>query len=96
MAFWKRASERQRAGRDIGDPAHATAWRRKARPQNVALLDFYGRFLVGQWAGMTNALSVEAAETAFQWAGMPLERRAEMFERLRLIHGLYVEATEEK
>lgn len=84
------------AGRDTGDSRPFTDWRLKARPANVALLDFYGRFLVGQWAGMTNALSLEAVEIAFRMNGLPLERWADTLDRLKLIHGIYLELTEEK
>lgn len=88
--FWR--AEANRSGEER-DPTQYVEWRHEARPENVALLDFYGRFLVGQFAGMGSALSLDAVRAALDIVGLDRQRWADVTSRLLYLHGLVVEAT---
>lgn len=56
--------------------------------ENVELLDFYGDYLVNQYAGMTEALSLEAVRAALDIEGVPREDWPDMTVRLLGLHSL--------
>lgn len=53
------------------------------------VLDFYGRLLIGQYAGMTQALCLTALVAAFDLEGVRQEVRAQLAARLITIHALF-------
>ena len=65
-----------------------TGWRDEASPANLDLIDFYLRFLPGQFSGMTNALSLEAVKTALEIDDVPRQEWPDMTERLIRLHNL--------
>lgn len=67
------------------------AWRQEADPENLDLLSFYGRYLVNQYAGMSNALNLDAVRTAMEIEGVEREAWPSMTERLVYLHGLVVD-----
>jgi hypothetical protein len=56
----------------------------------------YGSLLIGQYAGMGNALNLDAVMAAFQIEGVPREQWSGKARRLVYLHGLYVEATKDE
>lgn len=48
----------------------------------------YGSLLVGQYAGMTDALSLEAVEAAMRILSIPDDERPSLARRLIVLHGL--------
>lgn len=78
-------------GRDIGDPVPYTKWRDEARRQNVDLIDFYGRFLIGQHAGMTEALALPSVVAAFRISCVPRRSWANVTDRLNILHAAFIE-----
>lgn len=71
-------------------------WRFEARRENVDLIDFYGRFLIGQHAGMTEALALPSVVAAFRIAGVPRRSWANLTDRLNLVHATFTEYHREK
>lgn len=71
-------------------------WRESAGPGNLRLLDFYGAYLVGQYAGMGDALSLDAVRAALDIEGVAREDWPDMTERLLCLHSVVVENLPEK
>lgn len=76
--------------------AAASEWRELADPDNVALIDFYGRYLVGQYAGMGKGLSLDAVRAALDIDGVAREEWPAMTTRLLGLHVIYVDNLPEK
>jgi hypothetical protein len=73
------------------DMSECSEWRQDASRENLDLVSFYGRYLVGQFSGMSSALSLEAVRAAFDLDGVPREDWPEMTRRLVLLHSWVVE-----
>lgn len=86
-------AKRRVSGRPAEDDDRYSAWREDADPDNLALLGFYGRYLVGQYAGMGSALDLDALRAACDLEGVTAEDRPELVSRVLYLHGLIVEAT---
>ena len=71
-------------------------WRADTSPENLELLEMYGSLLIGQYAGMGNALSLDAVMAALRIEGVPRAEWPERSRRLVFLHGLYVEATKDE
>lgn len=54
------------------------------------MLGLYGTYLVGQMAGMSEALSLAATDVMFRYEEIPVRRRREMWPRLSRIHQIIV------
>ena len=78
------------------DLASYSAWRRDARPENVAALNFYAEYLVNQYAGMGTALNLEAVRAALDIEGVPRHLWAEVTRRMQIVHGGVVKHVEAK
>jgi hypothetical protein len=84
-----------RAKSERGIPAEVeqfSAWRATARADNQWLLDFYGRYLVGQYAGMGQALSLDAVRAACDIEGIDRRAWPDIAGRLMILHAAYVDA----
>ena len=68
-----------------------SAWRREACDENLRLLRIYGTWLVGQYAGMSEALSLQAVESALRIERVPPSERREVAERLMYLHLLWMQ-----
>ena len=84
----------RRDGGPARDLSSFSEWRQGAAPDNLDLLDMYESLLVGQFAGMGNALSLEAVIAAFRIDGIPRAEWSERARRLVLLHGLWLERAE--
>lgn len=73
------------------DLSFYSAWRTKASPENLDLISLYARKLVGQYAGISNALSLEAVRTALDLEGFPRQEWSEATDRLVKLHALFEE-----
>jgi len=71
--------------RDLSDYSR---WREEAEPDNLQLLELYGAFLVGQHAGMTDALSLPAVIAAMDIVDTDPGERAETARRLIVLHSI--------
>jgi hypothetical protein len=91
--FWRAEAAYRSNGKEGRDPTPYVSWRDEARPGNVALLDFYGRYLVGQFAGMGSALSLDAVRAALDICQVEREAWPDVTARLLYLHGMVVEAT---
>ncbi len=67
-------------------------WRRRASPESLELLDFYARYLAGQYAGMSEALNLDAVRAALDIERVPPAAWPEMTRRLILFHRACVAA----
>lgn len=63
-------------------------WEDEASPENVSLISLYTTFLIGQYAGMTDALDLSAARAAVEIARVDEEEQPEMIARLIVLHRL--------
>lgn len=79
-----------------GDAAYYTEWRKETCPENLALLEFYGRYLIGQYQGMGEGLSLPSLVAAFEIGRVPRRRWESMTDRLLYLHGVVVECQKEK
>lgn len=86
----------QAAGAPPRDLSSYSAWREEADRENLELLETYGTLLIGQHAGMTNALSLDAVLAAMWLEGVPRAEWRDRARRLVLVHGLYLEHTKER
>jgi len=95
---YRLVENRRATGRDIDEDAldAASAWRETADPDNVAVIDFYGANLLGQFAGMGKALSLDAVRAALDIHSIPREEWPDMTRRLLQVHAIYVEHLPEK
>jgi hypothetical protein len=59
-------------------------------------LAFYARYLVGQFSGMGEALSLDSLRFACEAEAVPPSRWAELTEEMNLIHRLVVARSKEK
>lgn len=57
-------------------------------PENLELLEMYASYLAGQWAGMTDALSLEAVEATMRILSIPGDERPALARRLIVLHGI--------
>lgn len=55
------------------------------------MLGLYGTYLVGQMAGMSEALSLSATDVMFRYEEVPVRERREMWPRLSRIHQIIME-----
>ena len=69
-----------------------TAWRETADPANLGLIGTYSSYLVGQFAGMGDALNLSAVQSAMDILDVEREERPEMARRLVFLHGLVRDA----
>jgi hypothetical protein len=83
--------KRQAEGAPPRDLSSYSGWRATASPDNLDLLSLYSRKLSGQYAGMSNALSLEAVRAALDLEGIPREEWSEMTDRLIRLHRLFEE-----
>lgn len=79
------AAVKKARGIDV-DVEAFSEWRMDADPDNLALLEFYGRYLVNQYAGMGSALNLGAVREAFLLDGIASEDWPDMTERLLSLH----------
>jgi len=63
-------------------------WRETAEPDNLDLIDLYAGLLAGQYAGMTDALSLEAVEAAMRIERIAEDDRPGLARRLIVLHSL--------
>lgn len=100
---WINESKQQRiahrlrtGGREVDEEALASysKWRDDADPDNLSLLDFYSSYLVGQYAGMGNALDLGAVRVAFDLEGLDRDDWSDMTARLIYLHSIVVEYQE--
>jgi len=89
--FWAIQARRRLRGGPEKDPEPYVSWRELSRPENVALLDFWGRYLRGQCAGMSDALNILAVRFAFELDETPRALWPELTERLIYVHALISE-----
>ena len=98
VPLWMREGDQNRvaqakAERGVwADVEQFSAWRETARPDNLWLLDFYGRYLVGQYAGMGQALSLDAVRAALDIEGIDRRAWPDITGRLMILHAAYVDA----
>lgn len=71
------------------DVSSYSEWRNSADPENLDLLSLYGRFLVGQYAGMTEMLALPSVVAALEINGVPRDQWPTTAERLLCLHGLF-------
>ena len=74
------------SGAPARDLSSWSEWRQEADPRDLWLLELYGTLLVGQHAGMTEALSLTAVVAALELHEVPREEWLEQVERLNLLH----------
>ena len=74
------------------DVAQFSEYRLDADPDNLELLALYGRYLVGQYAGMGRALNLDAVRAALDIEGIDRQEWSEMTRRLLVLHAAFVEA----
>ena len=84
-----------RDGAPDRDLSEYSAWRETAQAENIELIAFYGNYLVGQFAGMGEALSLDAVRAALDIDAVPREDWPEMAQRLILLHSIVI-ATQPK
>lgn len=65
-------------------------------PENLTLLDFYVSYLIGQYAGMGEALSLDAVRAALDIEGIPRDEWAGMTRRVLIFHRAVVAALPKK
>jgi len=70
------------------DLSEYSAWRREADPANLYLLSVYSSFLVGQYAGMGDALNIDAIQSVLDLVGVDHDDRIEATRRLVTLHRL--------
>ncbi len=63
-------------------------WRESAEPENLDLIEMYAGLLAGQYAGMTDALSLEAVEAAMRIERIQQDDRPGLARRLMMLHRL--------
>ena len=63
-------------------------WRGTAHPSNLELLNFYARYLTGQYQGMGEALSLDAVRAALDIDQVRREAWAPMTQRLMVLHSI--------
>lgn len=73
---------------EAGITVEGDGWHETVDPENLELLDIYGSLLVGQYAGMTDALSLEAVEAAMRILAIPKDERPTLARRLIVLHGI--------
>jgi hypothetical protein len=73
------------------DLSEYTDWRFDAHPDNLRAIGIYSDLLVGQFAGMTEALSLEAVRAAMDILGVDRRERPALARRLIRLHGLVME-----
>lgn len=78
-------------GAPARDLSSYSAWREDADPDNLALLDFYGRYLIGQFVPMSDALSLDAVRAALDIDQIPREQWPEHTRRVLILHRAFVE-----
>jgi hypothetical protein len=66
----------------------ACAWRATADPDNLRVMGIYANYLVGQVAGMSDALSLPAVIAALDLLNIDRPARPDLARRLVLLHGL--------
>ena len=71
-------------------------WRKRADRRVMDALAFYARYLVGQFAGMGEALNLEAVRFACEAEAIPPSRWAEVLEDSQVIHRIVVARSREK
>lgn len=89
---------RRASGREVDQDAlvEAGRWRETAFPENIAIIDFYSAYLVGQYAGMGRALSLDAIRAALDIARVDREEWPDMTARLLHLHAIYLDQFPEK
>jgi hypothetical protein len=83
--------KRQADGATPRDLSMYSAWRESASPDNLDLMVFYARYLAGQFAGMSSALSLDAVKSAMEIDGIDRDEWPEMAQRLIRLHSLVEE-----
>lgn len=86
-------AKRRAFGRPQEDPERYSKWRDDTDPANLDVLSFYGRYLVGQYAGMGQALNLDSVRAALEIDGIDREDWPEMTSRMLFLHGVFVEVT---
>lgn len=79
----------QELGAPPRDLAAYSGWRETVSTENAETISFYARYLVGQYSGLSEALSLPAVQAALEIDGVPREEWPEMTERLVRLHGLF-------
>ena len=87
------ARERKRLadGAPSRDLSMYSNWRDTARDENLELLRIYGKRLIGQVAGMGEALDILKIDKALEYEGIPEAERPDLAERLNLLHSIAME-----
>jgi len=89
-------NKRRFSGRPLGSEERYSEWRTTADPENLWLIDFYGDYLAGQFAGMGTALDLGAVMVAFRMAGVPEEEQDDLRRRLNYLHAEVVDREKDK
>ena len=86
------AEERQlEAGAEPRDLSEHSEWRKTVDQCVLDALTLYGTYLIGQSAGMSDALSLGAIVTACDIEGIPQESRPEFARHVLMIHSRNLE-----
>jgi hypothetical protein len=91
MQVLDQEAKRQAMGAEPRDLSAYSGWREKANPDNLDLISIYSRYLPGQYAGFSSALSLDAVRAALEIEDIPKECWPEMTERLIRLHALFEE-----
>jgi len=83
-------SDRRSQGAPARDLSQYSSWRSDVDPENLDLMDLYSRYLVGQYAGLGDALSLDAARVALEIEEVSRDDRSTIIERLIYLHGVVV------
>ena len=93
---------RENAAFNLGQPVPRSAikeyglWRQKASSRVMEALAFYARYLVGQFSGMGEALSLESLRFACVAEAIPPSRWPDLTEEMQMIHRIVVARAKEK
>lgn len=89
-------SRRLRAGAEERDLSVYSSWRAGADPRVLEAIGIYARYLMGQHAGMTDALSLTAVVACFELESIPRPDRPELAGRILTVHQAFLKTRKDK